>query len=540
MSHLTSSWAFQYCLVDPARAADELLAADDAAARAADATLRSVSVTTGLADHPLGLARRAISHSWSAEQPCNAAHALIEAHRTVSDACGRASGVARNLAAAITAAHDAVRGAYAAADATIAAQQLREYSTTVIYPYGPRWPSAVVTPEERHRVDSGRQAVIAALDRAIRAAAQRLDADAIEARHRLGDDPWSGLPGFAQPAVPHGAADSDHLNRQALLDDLVSSSSARRELAAAVSRALDDAAAQGQTAQLLVYDPDDPPTQGSVAIAIGNVDAATNVAVVVPGVGNSPATIGDSIPAAGLLNDEIIAQAGSAQGTAATVLWWGYDIPISWPDDPTPDSGGLSREEMISDTVLAMNAFGAATAGKRLAAFTATLRTAMPAAAQLTLIGHSWGSMVVSQAALRMGKDEGVDYIVEIGSPGAGYQIETARDYSAVDADHVYAVALPKDPVPLPLTDIVADFPYPMNPLLRRRIFGVDTGPFGPDPANEAFGARVIDVPSEHRSRLPLSIGTHALSNYLSGESLSAVAAVAAGKGSDIPLRRPK
>ena len=52
--------------------------------------------------------------------------------------------------------------------------------------------------------------------------------------------------------------------------------------------------------------------------------------------------------------------------------------------------------------------------------------------------------------------DAGVDDIVLLASPGAGYGVHTADDYPAVPADHVYALAFPADPVPNSLTDVLA------------------------------------------------------------------------------------
>lgn len=539
MAHITSSWAATYCLEDPARTADPIFAADSSSADEARHILTSISGATLEADHPLNRARRTVAGAWSAEQPCAAATRLVAAHADTAHTCAAIADVAQRVVHVIAAAHSAARQAYADADAAILAHDLTHYRQELgTYP-GWDLPTMVITAAERERVDSGRQAVIARLNVALFATYRDLDSGAADAGRSLASAPWESLPAAARPAVGHPADDQNQANLALLRRDLSDPAGPRYALALAVDQALRKAEAAGQTAQLLGYEPTDPPGQGSVAIAIGDVDAATSVSVVVPGIGNSPATIGESIPSAGLLNDEVIAQAGAAQGTSATVLWWGYDIPLSWPDDVAPAPEGSSRAHHLSDTAMATSAFGAVQAGKRLTAFTASLRRVMPSTSRLTLIGHSWGSLVVSQAALRTDRNVRVDDVVLAASPGVGFQLESADDYVAVDADHVYVVALPKDPVTMSLTDKMADAPFPLNGALRKKIFGVDPGPFGPDPADESFGANVIDVPSEQGSILPISLSVHALTNYLSGESLQAIAAVAAGNGPEIRLRQP-
>lgn len=536
MPHITSSWAPRYCLVDPAVQADEIRAADSTAARAAGELLSAIGDAAREAEHPLARASRTVAEGWSAQQPTTASVALVAAFATTDRSCAALTGAATCLTAALGTAHHAVREAYEDADAAIASRDLLDYRQEwVAYP-GAEMPIAVITPEERHRVDSGRTDVVATLGFAVGAAHRSLTDGAVVAGRMLPAEPWAGLPASILQELPRGTAATDRTNRQALAADLASADARRRELAASVILALDDAAARGQTAQLLVYDPDDPPAQGAVAISLGNLDTAADVAVVVPGVGNSPTAIGDSLATVGRLGDEVQQQGGRDRGPTATVLWFGYDIPASWPSD----AGTTSLAQKIADSGLALNAVNADTAADRLRAFTGTLRTVIPQAASLTLIGHSWGSIVVSQALRKMGRSAGVSRAVSMGSPGAGYLVSTANDYAAVDASEVYVVALPGDPVPTGFVDSLADTAIPLAPMLRRKLFGADPGPYGVDPAAPDFGATVIDVPSAHRAAFGYSLANHSLDNYLDGESLAAVAAVVAGNGAEVPVRAPK
>lgn len=538
MHHVTSTWALSYCLADPALRADPIFTADSSSAHEAFRVLTDIAAAARAADHPLGRARRTIAAGWSADEPHAAAARLLEAHADTAHTCALIAGAARRVAEAIDAAHVSARAAYADADTAIAARDLLYYRQELgLYP-GWDLPTMIITDVERQRVDGGRRDVVAALDLALDRVYRTLDSGVAAIARSLDAAPWDVLPAEARPHVSHGADERNQANLAALRADLEGPSGPARELAIAVNRALLETAAAGQTAQLLVYDPTDPPGQGSVAIAIGDVDAASSVAVVTPGIMNSPTTIGDSIPLAAQLNDAVVAEAGVAHGTTATVLWWGYDIPVSWPDDPKPRPSGFSTREKVWDTMLATGAIGADVAGARLAAFTTSLRAVMPVAARLTLVGHSWSSMVVSQAALRLGKSAQVDNIVLLGAPGAGYLIRTAQDYEAVDTDQVYVIAQPNDPVPMSITDDMVDMTIPAMQELRKRMLGADPGAFGPDPASAAFGAQVVDAVPDHPSHLPISFGAHALSTYLSGDSLAAVAAVAAGHGSEVPLRR--
>jgi hypothetical protein len=332
--------------------------------------------------------------------------------------------------------------------------------------------------------------------------------------------------------IPGGERDA--LTR--LREDLRAPTGRRRRLAQAVNIALQQARAAGYRAHLLAYDADEPADQGGVAIAIGNVATASSVAVLVPGVGNSPADIANSFGLAGALNASAEKAAGPGSDTA-TVLWFGYDIPLSWTDDGPGDTPYATAQGAVLDSVRAIDASDAVIGGYRLASFVQALRPVMSAGSNLTLIGHSYGSTTVAQAAKTLDHHAGVDDVVLLGSPGAGYGITAATDLRAVGADHVFSLSFPLDPVPAVGRSSAIDAVFPAGALARHLSFGADTGPFGPDPTNASFGATVIAAPSNEPADAALDIDQHALSNYLSGGSLAAVGAVAAARYQQVPVQ---
>ncbi|GAA5126252.1 alpha/beta hydrolase [Haloechinothrix salitolerans] len=145
---------------------------------------------------------------------------------------------------------------------------------------------------------------------------------------------------------------------------------------------------------VLAYSPDGPGRkEGTLAVAFGNPDTASDVAVTVPGTGT---TIGsDFTGQAANLRGEM-----GADGTA-TIAWLGYDAP-DWDHSVASD-------------------VGAKEGGDRLAADVNGYRAAAEAAGtprqHLTVIGHSYGSATVGYAGMS-GMD--ADDIAFVGSPGVG------------------------------------------------------------------------------------------------------------------------
>jgi alpha/beta hydrolase family protein len=245
--------------------------------------------------------------------------------------------------------------------------------------------------------------------------------------------------------VPVAARDTAN---RLVLDRLLLSpvdSSARRGLTALAQRLtrVDD-----QRAYLLAVD---PAGDGRAVVAIGNPDAATNVVTYVPGAGSALSNIDKLLGRTDRL-------AAAAPGAAA-VLWLGYDAPDG------VDAG----------------APGAAHRGAgALDSFEDGLRVTHDGPrGHLTVLGHSYGSLVVGTAAHEHHLD--VDDMVFVGSPGVG--VDQAGQLG-LPAGHVWASTARNDPVQL-------------TGLADRRPEWFDSDPFedlwyGTNPSRPEFGGRVF------------------------------------------------
>lgn len=198
---------------------------------------------------------------------------------------------------------------------------------------------------------------------------------------------------------------------------------------------------------LLVFD---PAGDGRAAVAVGDVDTARHVAVLVPGMSVEVDDADRLVRGARVL-------AAVAPGTAV-VAWLGYDTP--------------RPVEVISDR----RARGGA---RQLTEFVHGVRAVADRRQQMTVIGHSYGSLLAGLAA-RGGL--GADDLVLVGSPSveAGSAAELG-----MPRDHVWAVRAEDDPVRLVFGG--AD--------RAARLLGLADGRhlvtwYGPDPSRPEFGAR--------------------------------------------------
>lgn len=192
--------------------------------------------------------------------------------------------------------------------------------------------------------------------------------------------------------------------------------------------------------QILFFD---PTGDGRIAVVRGNLDTARNVAVVVPGIGNEMSGFGGMVGDA----DRLRYASGNGGRDTAVVAWLGYDTPP-----------GVNSPGVIAAAGTGMALVGA----PLLVSMVGGLRTST--GAPITIIGHSYGSLVTGEAAKR-GLD--ADRIVFIGSPGTG--AETVGDLHLRPGTQVYAGAVEGDPV--------------SN--LRH---------FGNDPTDQRFGAIAFDA----------------------------------------------
>jgi hypothetical protein len=316
-------------------------------------------------------------------------------------------------------------------------------------------------------------------------------------------------------------------------------------MALGVQQGLQEAAEQGGVAQLLVYESANSTSQGRAAISVGDVTTADNVAVFAPGVSSAPVTIAQGIAGAAGIRDESQRQAPGDR--TAVVAWYGYDIPLS-------AIGGVPQTPLATtkNLVAALDDGAARDGGALMVDDLARFRQWAPDTARFIGMGFSMGSTTVSAAAAQGAE---FDDLILLGSPGASTQVETAGDYPGMSADHVHALSYDNDPITTAETDLLAGG---ANIVPR---FTMSDEPFGPDPANRDFGAQVIDTTSNNPD-LSISVNTgavggfltdalasklagdvgdlmihHQESNYLSGRSLEAVAAVVNGRYSEVPIK---
>jgi hypothetical protein len=160
-----------------------------------------------------------------------------------------------------------------------------------------------------------------------------------------------------------------------------------------------------------------------VVLALGDLDTAEAVALLVPGVGNTPEDdLGGQV---GNARDVAAAARAASPGTSlAAVVWLGYRTP----DNVVTGTLRLAAES--GGPALARSLEGLAAA--RTATATGTSRT--------TLVAHSYGTVVVDEAADAPGR-LAADAVVLLGSPGM-------EDYAAsLEAPEVFDAAAPWDPV---------------------------------------------------------------------------------------------
>ncbi|MEO3775940.1 alpha/beta hydrolase [Micromonospora sp. B11E3] len=213
----------------------------------------------------------------------------------------------------------------------------------------------------------------------------------------------------------------------------------------------------------------DPGGEGRAIVALGDPDRADRVLTYVPGMTAGLADATGELGRAARVRDRCAAL--DPTGSTAAVLWLDYDAPDFLHEAVLP---GQARD-----------------AGPALHRFQEGLRATHdgPPARQ-TVLGHSYGSLVVGTAA----RDHGLaaDALVFVGSPGVGVDGATGL---RLPAGEVWASTAPDDVIRLA---------RPPDALARRILVGagplaaVLAGPedhalwFGRDPTDPGFGARTF------------------------------------------------
>ncbi|MFJ8108874.1 alpha/beta hydrolase [Streptomyces sp. NPDC096132] len=212
-------------------------------------------------------------------------------------------------------------------------------------------------------------------------------------------------------------------------------------------RAAADRELAAPTHKLLAFD---GRGDGRATEVFGDLAHADRVAVLIPGSDTSLDTYGRFRAGAAALHERLTRRTGAGSRTAV-VAWLGYTTPGT-----------------VSTTVLTPTR--ADEAAPELRDLVGELRAVTGSGTRISLLCHSYGSVVCGRAA--PGLD--VDDIALLGSPGTGVDeaagLHTrARVWAARGAD-----------------DWVADVPH-----VSADLFGTTVG-FGTDPVSPAFGARVF------------------------------------------------
>jgi hypothetical protein len=241
-------------------------------------------------------------------------------------------------------------------------------------------------------------------------------------------------------------------------------------------RAAADRGMATPTRRFLSFDGRGP---GLATEVFGDLAHATRVAVLVPGSDTSLDTYGRLRAGALALRRQLLRESPGGRRTAV-VAWLGYRTPAT-----------------ISTTVLTPGR--AEQAAPQLRTFVAELRAIAGSGTRISLLCHSYGTVVCGRAA------PGLDVadIAFVGSPGTGADSAAALHTRA----HVWA-ARGSD-------DWIVDVPH-----VKADLFGTTVG-FGTDPVSPAFGAQVFTAGSGGHSDYfrPGSVSLTNLARIVLGET---------------------
>jgi len=217
------------------------------------------------------------------------------------------------------------------------------------------------------------------------------------------------------------------------------------EMARSVQVALSQVEDTGRTAQLLQFDPE----ADLVAVSVGDLDTATAVGVLVPGIETTPG--GDLSALVGAARDVAATATAAAPAAAvAVVAWLGYRTPrlTSMWSSQLAQQGGPALDRALDGMAAARSAPGAVAPGPRT-----------------TVIAHSYGTLVTSRAVQAPGR-LAADAVVLLGSPGT--EATTAGELEVAE---VYGAWSPADPVSVlgwygrgPMSPGFGDTPLPTEP----------------------------------------------------------------------------
>ncbi|MEU4621658.1 alpha/beta hydrolase [Actinoplanes sp. NPDC023801] len=199
--------------------------------------------------------------------------------------------------------------------------------------------------------------------------------------------------------------------------------------------------------------------EGRAVVAFGDPDRSANVLTHVPGMTSDLKSLGGELSRA----ERVAVRAGELGPGRATsaVLWLDYDAPDFVPE--------------------AASARQARDGAPHLTRFQEALRvTHEGEPAHQTVLGHSYGSLVVGKAAAAGGLP--ADAVVFVGSPGVGVDSASQLQFPA---DQVWATTSVSDPIRYAAA-APKELLLPDLPGSKRHLW------FGRDPSQPGFGARVF------------------------------------------------
>lgn len=315
------------------------------------------------------------------------------------------------------------------------------------------------------------------------------------------------LPGAPEPGDLRGvpAPLRDQANRQVLADDIARVEHATEAISAADMARYDNAlrvrdglevnSSHGADPVLLLsYDPAAFDGRGRAAIAIGDPDTADNITVLVPGARSSVRAGYLSSPDGGNVYREVVR--ADPDRTNSVIVWMGYRSPDSLADPQVAQPSS------------------ARAGGRLLAADINALRLTHAGAAHVTVIGHSYGSTMVADAAAGFGMR--ADDVVLVGSPGTDLA-RSAADFHLPATGHVYVGAASTDPIT----------GFGGEPQLQVPATAATVG-LGADPAADGYGS------TRFKAEIPfLTPPLAAHSSYFrpDSEALFSIGDIASGHG---------
>ncbi|ACZ20732.1 Alpha/beta hydrolase of unknown function (DUF1023) [Sanguibacter keddieii DSM 10542] len=222
-------------------------------------------------------------------------------------------------------------------------------------------------------------------------AREEIEKEIRDLERRLAGDPRFSPhnPDYAGPQLPVGPLLWDEAGQM-----LLRRARARLEGVAALERVVERG-----SRQLLTFRP--TPYAVRAAVSIGDLDQATHVGILVGGTGTTVAGKAEDIDRdAHALLRTANALEGSHRGTTSLISWLDYDAP--------------------PELTNALSPLRSRSAGQDLASFTHGISAIAASQPSVTIFGHSYGALVVNEAAARA--PESVQNIVVGGAPGVGRQ----------------------------------------------------------------------------------------------------------------------